>query len=90
MRPAAQVDELALTIKRNILAGGNARLRSPDGVVEVTLELDPTQRRDVVVCRKGGWWKTGHSMSPLLKNRFTPGGGVAYNETSVRLEPTSE
>ncbi len=64
-----------------------ARLRSPEGSVEVSLELDAAQRQDLVVCRKGGWWKTGHSMSPLLKNRFTPGGGVAYNETAVRLEP---
>ncbi len=67
-----------------------ARLRSADGNVDVTLELDPKQREDLVVCRKGGWWKSGHSMSPLLRNVFTPGGGVAYNETAVVLEPSSE
>ena len=64
-----------------------ARLRSADGSVDVALVLDPKQREDLVVCRKGGWWKTGHSMSPLLRNTFTPGGGVAYNETAVVLEP---
>ena len=76
------------TATRFGIAGeGKARLRSAVGTVDVTLELDARQRQDVVICKKGGWWKTGHSMSPLLKNRFTPGGGVAYNETSVRLEP---
>ena len=64
-----------------------ARLRSADGSVDVALELDPKQREDLVVCRKGGWWKSGHSMSPLLRNVFTAGGGVAYNETAVALEP---
>ena len=67
-----------------------ARLRSADGSVDVALELDPKQRDDVVVCRKGGWWKSGHFMSPLLRNTFTPGGGVAYNETAVILEPPSD
>ncbi|MFQ5790841.1 MAG: molybdopterin-dependent oxidoreductase [Acidobacteriota bacterium] len=73
--------------RSGVAPGGKARLRSADGSVEVAVELDPRQRLDLVVCRKGGWWKTGHSMSPLLKNTFTPGGGVAYNETAVRLEP---
>ena len=67
-----------------------ARLRSPHGSVDVALELDPKQREDLVVCRKGGWWKSGHSMSPLLRNVFTAGGGVAYNETAVVLEPPSD
>jgi anaerobic selenocysteine-containing dehydrogenase len=67
-----------------------ARLRSAHGSVDVAVELDSRQRVDVVICRKGGWWKTGHSMSPLLRNRFTPGGGVAYNETAVVLEPASD
>ncbi len=67
-----------------------ARLRSADGSVDVALELDPKQRDDVVVCRKGGWWKSGHFMSPLLRNTFTPEGGVAYNETVVILEPPSD
>ena len=75
------------TAKRfGVADGGRVQLRSAVGTVEVTLELDARQRQDLVACRKGGWWKTGHSMSPLLDNRFTPGGGVAYNETAVRLE----
>jgi anaerobic selenocysteine-containing dehydrogenase len=69
--------------------GSLARLVSPIGAVTVRLRFDPKQRRDVVIYSKGRWGKLGGPNS-LIRARMTDaGGGAAYYDQGVRIEPPS-
>jgi anaerobic selenocysteine-containing dehydrogenase len=65
--------------------GDRALLSSPLGEVEVVLELDARQRRDVVIYHKGRWAKYG-GPNALIRARVTDAGeGAAYYDQGVRL-----
>ena len=67
-------------------AGDRARLVSPLGSVEVTLELDERQREDVVIFHKGRWAKRGGPNTLVRARETDAGGGAAYYDQGVRLE----
>ncbi len=66
----------------------DALLESAQATITVRVETDPRQRRDVCLCRRGGWVLAGHGL-----NRLIPGGasalgnGTPYYDTRVTLRP---
>jgi anaerobic selenocysteine-containing dehydrogenase len=90
---AAQQETPSITLHPDAAKGHEdgslARLVSPIGAVTVRLHFDPKQRRDVVVYNKGRWGKLGGPNS-LIRARVTDaGGGAAYYDQGVRIEPVS-
>ncbi len=90
---AAQQETPSITLHPDAAQGHEdgslARLVSPIGAVTVRLRFDPKQRRDVVVYNKGRWGKLGGPNS-LIRARVTDaGGGAAYYDQGVRIEPVS-
>ncbi len=90
---AAQQETPSITLHPDAAAGHEdgslARLVSPIGEVTVRLRFDPKQRRDVVVYSKGRWGKLGGPNS-LIRARVTDaGGGAAYYDQGVRIEPAT-
>ncbi|MFS8070498.1 MAG: molybdopterin-dependent oxidoreductase, partial [Byssovorax sp.] len=90
---AAQQETPSITLHPDAAKGHEdgslARLVSPIGAVTVRLSFDPKQRRDVVVYNKGRWGKLGGPNS-LIRARVTDaGGGAAYYDQGVRIEPVS-
>jgi predicted molibdopterin-dependent oxidoreductase YjgC len=67
--------------------GGLARLVSPIGEVTVRLRFDEKQRRDVVIYSKGRWGKLGGPNSLIRARATDAGGGAAYYDQGVRVEP---
>ncbi|HEY4000297.1 MAG TPA: molybdopterin dinucleotide binding domain-containing protein, partial [Candidatus Xenobia bacterium] len=68
--------------------GQRVRLVSAVGAIVVRLQFDTTQRTDVVLVPKGGHYDRGQSANSLIRARLTDGGGgAAYLDTRVRLEP---
>ena len=69
-------------------AGDVVRLESAIRTIEVTLQFDEQQRRDVAVMEKGGWHRQGRSANALVPARITDDGeGACYYDTPVRLLP---
>ena len=90
---AAQQETPSITLHPDAAKGHEdgslARLVSPIGAVTVRLRFDPKQRPDVVVYNKGRWGKLGGPNS-LIRARVTDaGGGAAYYDQGVRIEPVS-
>ena len=68
--------------------GDIARLESAVTEIEVVLEFDARQRRDVALMAKGGWWSKGRSANALVRASTTDaGGGACYYDEPVRLLP---
>ncbi len=68
--------------------GSVARLVSAVGSLTVRIRFDARQRRDVVLVPKGGHLDDGRAANVLVAARTTDaGGGAAYQDTRVRLEP---
>ena len=58
------------------------------GTLEVVLQHDPALRRDMLLVPKGGWLQHGRAANALVRARATDlGGGAAYYDEHVRLEP---
>jgi len=68
--------------------GGIGRLESSIGSMEVRVQHDPRQRRDVALMAKGGHLSAGQCANALIRARTTDGGegGALYDER-VRLLP---
>jgi anaerobic selenocysteine-containing dehydrogenase len=68
--------------------GDRARLESELGSIEVRVQHDDRQRRDVALMQKGGWLGHGRCANALVRAKATDaGGGAAYYDTPVRLVP---
>jgi anaerobic selenocysteine-containing dehydrogenase len=68
--------------------GDVVRLESAIGWIRVKLELDPAQRRDVVLVPKGGNYDRGNCANALIRARLTDAGeGAAYQDCRVRFVP---
>ncbi len=68
--------------------GAVVRIESALGSIRVSLRLDPTQRRDVVIVPKGGNYDRGNCANALIKARTTDAGeGAAYQDCRVRIRP---
>lgn len=72
----------------NMADGAEAWLCTPMGRVRVTLRLDPRQRPDVCMCRRGGWTKAGHGLNRLIPDHVSAlGNGTPYYEARAALRP---
>ena len=70
--------------------GQRARLESEIDSIEVVLEFDERQRRDVVLMHKGGWYHRGRCANTLVRAQTSDaGGGARYYETPVRIVPAN-
>lgn len=68
--------------------GERVRLESAHGCLEVILRFDATQRLDMALMAKGGWYHRGRSANALIRARATDaGGGACYHDEPVRLLP---
>lgn len=66
-------------------------LVSEHGRLQVRLEFNTKQRRDVVLMDKGGWHFQGRCANSLIKAETTDAGECAvYYDTAVRFEPIAE
>jgi anaerobic selenocysteine-containing dehydrogenase len=69
-------------------SGDRVRLESELDSIEVRVQFDEAQRRDVALMEKGGWLHRGRSANALVRAKTTDaGGGAAYYDTPVRLVP---
>ena len=74
--------------KRNLGDGQTVRIISKVGELRARLMLDSAQRRDTVVCNRGGWIKAGHGVNLLTRDLASKvGNGTPYFETKVDLLP---
>lgn len=56
--------------------------------MKAKLKLDDTQRRDIVVCPRGGWIKSGRGVNVLTRDLVSKlGNGTPYFETKVNIIP---
>lgn len=63
-----------------------AMMESDLGRATVLVVFDPRQRRDVCLCRRGGWIAAGHGLNRLIPARVSAlGGGTPYYQTRVLL-----
>lgn len=68
--------------------GDTAWLCTPLGQLKVTLRLDPRQRPDTCLCRRGGWAKAGHGLNRLIPDAVsTLGKGTPYYAARAALRP---
>ena len=68
--------------------GAAILLESAIGSLRARLNLDPSQRRDVVIVPKGGHFDSGTCANALVKARVTDAGeGAAYLDCRVRIRP---
>jgi anaerobic selenocysteine-containing dehydrogenase len=66
--------------------GQNVFVESALGRVRAVLNLDASQRKDVVIVPKGGHFDRGTSANALIRARTTDaGGGAAYQDCRVRI-----
>ncbi len=66
--------------------GDTAWLATSLGRILVTLRLDPRQRPDVCLCRRGGWAKAGHGLNRLIPDAVSAlGNGTPYYEARAAL-----
>jgi anaerobic selenocysteine-containing dehydrogenase len=69
-------------------AGSAARLVSAHGELQVELQFDANQRRDVAIVPKGGHFDRGQCANTLIEARATDLGlGAAYLDCLVRIVP---
>jgi anaerobic selenocysteine-containing dehydrogenase len=71
--------------------GGGALLQGEMGSLEVVVEHDASQRRDVLLTHKGGHLKDGRCTNAITRARLTDlgEGGALYDE-KVRLVPVNQ
>jgi anaerobic selenocysteine-containing dehydrogenase len=66
--------------------GEVVRLESELGSLNVLLNLDDRQRKDVVLMPKGGWLRHGRCANAIVPAKTTDaGGGAVYYDTPVRI-----
>jgi anaerobic selenocysteine-containing dehydrogenase len=71
---------------QGFLDGGAVRIESEIGAMEVVLRFDSSQRRDVLLMEKGGWFSAGRAANALVPARLTDAGECAvYLDTPVRI-----
>lgn len=62
-------------------------LVTPQGAMQVQLEVDDSLHPRAVVMRRGGWMKRGHNANVIIKPMLTDmGDGTAYYSQCCRLE----
>lgn len=65
-----------------------AYMKSDLGRMTVLVVFDPRQRRDVCLCRRGGWITAGHGLNRLIPARVSSlGEGTPYYQARVTLSP---
>ena len=88
---ASQQEPPAITLHPDAAPGHEdgslVRLVSPIGAVTARLRFDKNQRRDVVIYSKGRWGKFGGPNSLIRARPTDAGGGAAYYDQGVRIEP---
>ncbi len=68
--------------------GDTVRIVSRAGEMKARLKLDDTQRRDIAVCPRGGWIKSGRGVNVLTRDLVSKlGNGTPYFETKVNIIP---
>ena len=68
--------------------GDSAWLVNELGELRIRVKLDNRQRRDVVICPRGGWIKAGHGVNQLTHDIVSKvGNGAPYYETKVGIKP---
>ena len=74
--------------KLGLRDGDTVRIVSRTGEMKVRLKLDDAQRRDIVVCPRGGWMKAGRGINVLTRDLVSKvGNGTPYFETRVSIKP---
>jgi len=65
----------------------DAYLVTPEGAMQVQIEVEKELHPRAVVIRRGGWMKYGHSANVIIKPMMTDmGHGTAYYSQTCRLE----
>jgi len=73
--------------KRGLSEGQVVEVRSRKGSIKARLNLEPDQRRDIVVVESGGWLKHGRGVNLLTDDSVSfQGEGACYFETGVNLK----
>jgi len=68
--------------------GNTVRIVSNTGKMKARVKLDGAQRRDIVVCPRGGWIKAGRGVNVLTCDLVSKlGNGTPYFETRVNIKP---
>jgi anaerobic selenocysteine-containing dehydrogenase len=68
--------------------GDTVRIVSNTGEMKARVKLDGAQRRDIVVCPRGGWIKAGRGVNVLTYDLVSKlGNGTPYFETRVNIKP---
>jgi anaerobic selenocysteine-containing dehydrogenase len=66
--------------------GDEAVLATELGEMRVRVKLDPRERKDSAVCRRGGWIKAGHGVNRLIPAVVSRAGeGAAYYEVTAAV-----
>lgn len=69
--------------------GDTVRIVSRNGEISARLRLDDRQRRDIIVCPRGGWIQAGRGVNVLTKSLVSKvGNGTPYFETKVNVKHT--
>lgn len=77
--------------RKNLENGQTVRVISRIAEIRAKLICDPAQRRDVVVCPRGGWIKAGHGINQLTRDLVSKvGNGTPYFETRVTVEALTD
>jgi len=67
--------------------GDTVRIVSSVGELPARLKLEDKQRRDIVVCARGGWIKDGRGVNVLTRDLVSKvGNGTPYLETMVNIK----
>jgi len=65
-----------------------AYMKSDLGRITVLVVFDARQRKEVCLCRRGGWITAGHGLNRLIPARVSGlGDGTPYYQTRVTLHP---
>ena len=64
-----------------------AKLVNEVGELVVRVRLDTRQRKDLIICPRGGWMKAGHGVNQLTHDLVSKvGNGAPYYETTVGIQ----
>ena len=75
-------------LKLGLNDGDMVYIVSSVGEIKAKVKLDDMQRRDIVVCPRGGWNKAGRGVNVLTRDLVSKvGKGTPYFETKVNIKP---
>ncbi|MDD4238946.1 MAG: molybdopterin-dependent oxidoreductase [Desulfotomaculaceae bacterium] len=78
-------------LKLGLRDGDTVWLVSSVGELQVKVKLDEAQRKDLVVCPRGGWIKAGRGVNLLTRDLVSKvGNGTPYFETRVNIKPVQK